>query len=481
MRKMLSYIKLPLLVAILLLSKVIVAQNTTPHYVNLDSLRPYSYDHVPDFTEDEVIERLAKIEKRIKLNYNRKVLGFIDYFVVRNRAYSKMVLARKDMYFPIFEAALKRHGLPDELKYLAIVESGLKNTAKSGVGACGLWQFMSPTGKMYSLDNNSFVDERMDPYKATEAACKYLKWLYNYFGDWELALASYNCGPGYVKRALQKAGNVNNFWAVYNFLPQETRSYVPQFVAIAYMVNFHNEHNIYPETKEFIWNYEHVNVWHKIDLKAFCKESGLCYDDVKRLNPEVRTHIIPGNLGVYNLKVPKDVSSKLKENYLVYAEKAKIQEHVSQVLVAKLDTTTIDSSSTDSATTLAVAEEIKEKPKTHKVQGYHILGKGQHLYDVAKMYGVEVSDLKKWNKTKISKLRKGTKLIVWREVPIKDANHAIAKHHVYKVLKKVHYVQAGDTLWTISKKYGGVPIAKLKKINKIKGTNLKLGQKIIIS
>ena len=464
-----------LLVAVLPVA-VFAQNNITPvlgpdgtPYVNLDSLRPFTYEYVPDYTEDEVIARLGSIENRIKLNYNRKVLGFVDFFVNRNRQYSKMVLSRKNLYFPIFEEALARYGLPQELKYLAIVESGLKNTAKSGVGAVGLWQFMPSTGKMYDLNYGPLIDDRMDPVKATEAACKYLKWLYNYFGDWELALASYNCGPGYVRNAVKKAGGVKSFWAIYDFLPQETRSYVPQFVAIAYMVNFSREHNLNPPTVEYAMAHDTIVVDKKIDLKVFCDQFGVCYEDVKKLNPAVKTNIVPGNHKAYYLKIPADKAALVRNNKANYFDIAKLEIEIPKIL---------DSSKSDSGQ--AVLAEVKTEYKTIKV--YHKIRKGQQLTSIAKLYGVSVKDIMKWNNFKGSKITRGANILVYREVPVNSPDQILAsgKKSIKSKKLKIHYVRQGDTLWTISMKYGGVPIAKLKKINRLKGSNLKLGQKIII-
>lgn len=449
----------------------------TEHYVNLDSLRPYTYEYIPEVNEEEVIPRLGAIENRIKLNYNRKVLSFIDFFVVRNRAYSKMVLGRKDMYFPIFEAALERHGLPKELKYLAIVESGLKNTAKSGVGAMGLWQFMGPTGKMYHLNYDANVDDRMDPYKSTEAACLYLKWLFKYFGDWELALSAYNCGPGYVRNAIKKAGGVNSFWAIYNYLPQETRSYVPQFVAIAYMVNYAHEHNLYPENKEYIWENEIITISDKINVKTFCIEAGLCYDDIKKLNPSIKSGILHGHEKTYQLRIPKDQHDIVKQNLNSIIASAKLPTFVPQSILKPSN----DSLKSDSSTASNIInnDDDKEKVETKKVKLFHTASKGQKVSQIARIYGMSVKELCKLNGIKENTpIKKGKKLIVLKEVNSNSNNTAIVKTKIKA--PKVHYVQAGDTLWTISKKYGGLPISRLKKMNKLKGTNLKLGQKIII-
>ncbi len=437
-------------------------------YVNLDSLRPFTYEYIPEYSEEEVIARLGSIENRIKLNYNRKVLSFIDFFVNRNRQYSQMVLSRKDLYFPIFESTLEKYGLPQELKYLAIVESGLKNTAKSGVGAVGLWQFMPSTGKMYNLNNGALIDDRMDPEQATVAACKYLKWLFNYFGDWELALAAYNCGPGYVRNAIKKANGVKSFWAIYDFLPQETRSYVPQFVAIAYMVNFSRQHNLTPVSMEYAMEHDTILVDKKIDLAIFCNQFGVCFEDVKKLNPAVKTNIIPGHHKVYSLKIPADKAKIIRENRISYLDVAQLKEEQMQIP---------DTTKADTGQAL-----VEAKNEVKKIKVLHKIRKGQQLASIAKLYGVSVKDIMKWNNFKGTKLKKGAYILVWREVLSKNVDHMVASSKKVNKAKKlkIHYVREGDTLWTISQKYGGVTIAKLKKLNNLKGTNLQLGQKIII-
>ncbi|MFQ3576684.1 MAG: lytic transglycosylase domain-containing protein, partial [Cytophagales bacterium] len=209
-----------------------------------------TYEFVPEVTEELIRDRMSCAQGEIKLLYNPKINSFIDFFVRRRREYSILMLQRKTLYFPIFEEILKKYGMPDELKYLAVVESGLKPTALSPSNALGLWQFIPSTGRLYGLKIDNYIDERLDIVKSTESACRYLKWLYNAFGDWHLALASYNCGPGYVQRAIKKAGGKNDFWKIYDFLPQETRSYVPQFIAIAYFMQYHEDHNLFPPYQE---------------------------------------------------------------------------------------------------------------------------------------------------------------------------------------------------------------------------------------
>lgn len=225
----------------------------SPEFDTIVIVETYSSDTAPYFSDQIIRERLQSIEKTIPLTFNPVTRGFIDYFTTKNREYTKLMLQRKDYYFPLFESLLEKHGMPTELKYLAVVESGLHPRAVSRVGAAGLWQFMPYTGKSFNLNQDFYIDERLDIYKSTEAACLYLKQLYQMFGDWELAIASYNCGPGNVRKAIRKSGGKRNFWQAYRFLPKETRSYVPQFVALAYALNYPEEHFIFLKGMICMW------------------------------------------------------------------------------------------------------------------------------------------------------------------------------------------------------------------------------------
>src|SRR5690606_21414011 len=277
-------------------------------------LPQYDYEYIPDFTYDQVKARIEAMDTEMPFELNETIFSFIHYFTVRNRGYARMILERKDTYLPLFEEALARHNMPDDIKYLAIIESGLNPRARSRVGAMGLWQFMPATGREYKLYVNSHMDDRMDPELATEAALKYLKALHRMFGDWELALAAYNCGPGNVRKAIRRSGGKHNFWQIYNYLPRETRSYIPQFQAFMYVLRYADEHNIVLEEPAFPMAYDKVKLDNTLDLEHFAQLSGICIEDLEELNPSILKRQIPQSHKHYALRIPKVKATFLAEN-----------------------------------------------------------------------------------------------------------------------------------------------------------------------
>ncbi len=457
-------------------------------YVDMDSLwalhKYERYEYIPEVSEELIADRLSCIQNEIKLTYNHQILSFIDYFVRRNRDYSRMVLRRKALYFPIFEEALKRHGMPDELKYLAIVESGLKPAAKSRSAAVGLWQFIPSTGRMYDLNVDAYIDERMDPYKATDAACKYLKWLYNATGDWQLALASYNCGPGMVRRAIRASGYKKDFWEIYNYLPQETRSYVPQFIAVTYMMNYAPEHNLFPEFTEHQIVYDTIHVNGFLDLETFSSQLNLCIQDIIKLNPEIKKNVIPENVRNYKLKLPADVIP-----YYLANKKPILDSSAKKVRHEELLATVREEEA--KAAERALKEPVKkEAPVVYsKTKKYHKVKGGENLGSIAERYDVGLSELKKWNHLNSNNIKIGQTLVIHTKITTKVTSSTATQKETHSDSKEVsqgpknkyYQVQPGDTLWIISKKNGGIPIEKIKKLNNLKDNNIKPGQKLIIS
>lgn len=425
-------------------------------YISTDSIALANFDYVPDFTATEVRNRLNSISGDIQLTFNTHVFSFIDYLTVRNREYARMILQRQSLYIPTFEKYLALNKMPDELKYLTIVESGLNPKALSRSGALGLWQFIPSTGKWMGLRIDSHFDERMNVEKSTEAACKYLKSLYNSFGDWQLALAAYNCGPGVVGRVVKRYGK-KDFWKLYNYLPAETRSYVPQFIAVTYLMNFHKEHNLYPEYYEYPMAFDTVSVSQYVNIDILCKHLGICSEDIFSLNPEIKRNYIPNSESKYVLRYPIDKGDFFRQNRHWLLDS--VSESVSEIVELNKRLTT---------------------PVINTVIGkrtYHKVSRGQTLNMVASKYRVSVSQIKSWNHIKGHKLKAGQRLVIWKQTP-KIKAHETTRYPVPK--KKFYEVRQGDTLWSISKKFNNVTVAQLKKLNNLGDGGLKIGQKLII-
>ena len=418
-----------------------------------------NYEYVPDLSYQEVADRIGCMESNVPLSYNKVVKSFIDYFTVRDREYTKLMMQRVNLYFPIFEYYLEKHGLPDELKYLSIIESGLHPTARSRVGAAGLWQFMPSTGRLFKLYQDFYIDERLDPYKSTEAACIYLKSLYNRFKDWELVLASYNAGPGKVRRAIRRSGHKKKFWEIYDHLPRETRSYLPQFVAMTYVLNHTQEHNLKVDQVLYPIKSDTIHVSHYVDLKAFAEQIDVCYEDIKTLNPALRRGAVPPHAKNYALRLPIDKMPIL-------------QASRTQIL---------DSAASKGKEELAklARSEPGSTYGRHKVR--HRVRSGEVLGSIAQNYHVRVSDLRKWNNLRGNLIRSGQMLNVW----VKSGyQNTVAQNKPTTPVdipsSKTHLVQPGDTLWEISLKYKGLTIEKIKKLNNLRSNSIKPGQRLII-
>ncbi len=427
-------------------------------YFNTDSIALSNFDYVPDFKGSEVRKRLSSISGEIELTYNNYVFSFIDFLTVRNREYARMVLRRQTLYMPTFEKYLKEYGLPDELKYLSIVESGLNPKALSSSAALGLWQFIPSTGKHMGLRIDSHFDDRMNVEKSTIAACKYLKSLYRSFGNWQLALAAYNCGPGYVSRAIKRCGK-RDFWKIYACLPQETRSYVPQFIAVTYLMNFNKEHNLYPDYYEYPMMYDTVSVNQYVNIDVLCKHMGICSNDIFSLNPEIKRNYIPNSESNFILRFPSDKSEFFKQNqtWILDSASSSVEEVVE--LNKKLNTPTKTSSGNGAKT-------------------YHKVKSGQTLSFIAGKYHVTVAQLKKWNNIRGHKLKLGQRIIIWKKEGKKSKAHERTSYPAPR--KRYYQVKQGDTIWSISRKYDNVSVDDIKRLNNISDSDLKIGQKLLI-
>ena len=434
--------------------------------IETDSLfvPPLTYEYIPDATYDQIQERLLRMDTEMPLNFNTRVKSFVDYFTVRDREYTKMVLRRSTYYFPIFEEILKKHELPDELKYLAIVESGLNSTARSWAAAVGLWQFIYYTGRSYGLHSDWYVDERMDPVKSTEAAAKYIKSLYKMFGDWELALAAYNCGPGNVRKAIRRSGYKKKFWDIYRYLPRETRGYLPQFVAIAYAFNYAEEHNFIIEDSEYIYPMatDTIMVRNFLNLSTLGEMLDVCEEVMEFLNPSIKRKAVPQSSKYFSVRIPSDKMD------LFYTNRSYILDSASNTGKKELEYLARNS----------VGSTYGRDKTIHRVRSGDVLGR------IAQRYHVKVSDIKKWNNLHSNTIRVGQRLNIWL-TPNSYTASVVEKKQTTKQNMvvdgtKYHIVQPGDTLWDISNAYNDMSIEKLKKMNNLKSNSIKPGQKLVV-
>lgn len=428
--------------------------------ISEEVLPNYHYEYIPDFTYEEVDRRIKAMKTDMPFELNERIFSFIQYFTVRNRDYTKMVLARKDIYFPLFESTLKKHEIPSEIEYLSIVESGLDPQIKSRVGAMGLWQFMPATGKMYGMNVNPDVDDRMDPELSTDAAAKYLKSLYRMFGDWEVAMAAYNCGPGNVRKAIRRSGGKKTFWEIYNYLPKETRSYVPQFQAFLYVLNNLEEHNFNLEEPTYPIEYEKIRFDRAFSLDKLSELTAICLNDLEELNPSIKNRKIPVSNRSMEVKIPKSKAIFLKENLAWISDSLGNQP---SILLA----------SNDSPTIVPVEKAVGTSNSariSYKVKSGDVLG------SIASKHGVSVTQVKEWNNLNSNLIKVGQTLYIYNGKG--PAAESLADNSSNSG-QRTYTVRPGDSLWIISQKHS-LSVDQIKRLNNLNSNNIKPGQKLII-
>ncbi len=288
---------------------------------------------IPTANVNRVKDGFQNMQRSIPLQYNSIVQSFVDYFIYKKPSFTKTMLERKNFYFPIFEKYLAKYNMPDELKYLSMLESGLNPKAISHAKAVGLWQFMKPTGKDFGLRVDEYVDDRMDIEKSTEAACKYFRQLYNIFRDWELVLASSNTGPGNLRRAIRRAGNITNYWQLHPFLHRDTRTYVPQFTAIMYMMNHADEYGIFPEEIMEPMSIEKVTIDGFLDIETFSNASGISIDDIQKLTPSILKGVLPAYSRGFELKIPAESYAYFEANRQMILDSAQ-RQNIEPIILA---------------------------------------------------------------------------------------------------------------------------------------------------
>ena len=430
-------------------------------------------DNVNPFFPDSIYRmRLERMPVVIPMVYNETVRRYIDIYAGRSRMNVRYFLGMADYYFPMFEQILDANGLPLELKYLSIVESALKPTALSRAGASGLWQFMLPTGRNYGLEINSLIDERFDPEKATEAACRYLKKLYNMYDDWYLALAAYNSGEGTVNRAIARSGGKKDYWKITSYLPRDTRAYVPLFIAVAYIMTYHCEHNICPVRSNFSVATDTIMVERAIHFDQISDIMQIDKEAIRFYNPQYKREIIPGNVQPSVLRLPiANTIDFINQADSIYAHRLfELLEYCIPV--------------------------DANNPKSRQELISHTVKPGENVNTIANLYGVTMQELRKWNGLSASArtVAQGRKLRVYIDnggltfsAPVtasvttssaqqKPATANASSNTGSSSGYTTYQVKKNDTLSAIALKYPGVTWQNIQQANGMKTTDLQIGQ-----
>lgn len=362
----------------------------------------------PMFSDSVYIDRLSRIPAVMEMPYNEIVRGFIDRYASRLRNHVSFMLSACNFYMPIFEEALDAYGLPMELRYLPIIESALNPSAVSRAGASGLWQFMLETGKIYGLEANSLVDERRDPIKATWAAARYLKELYAIYQDWNLVIAAYNCGPGTINKAIRRAGGETDYWKIYNYLPKETRGYVPTFIAANYIMTYYCDHNICPMETDIPASTDTIQVGKSLHFEQIKDICGISMEQLRSLNPQYKKNIIPGEIKPYTLRLPQNmVSTFIDSQDSIYNHRAdELFKNRKTVELAGSDTPRITSKSKSQGN----SKSSSAKKESSTTTTYHKIRNGETLSTIAEKYGVSVKQLQSWNGLSNTKIAAGKRL-----------------------------------------------------------------------
>ena len=441
------------------------------HYTNKVNNVEYQ-DNTP-VNDSIYMKRLSEMPNEIELPYNNTVRKCIDLYVERRRSLVEYMLGLEPFYFPMIEETLGKYDLPLELKYLVIIESAMNPVALSRAGASGLWQFIISTGRNYGLEINSLIDERRDPIKSTDAACRYLRDLYNTYGDWYLAIAAYNCGGGNVNKAIKRANGKKDYWAIYPYLPKETRSYVPFFIAANYVMYYYAYHQLYPVQTSLPLATDTIMVNQIIHFDQIASVLQIDKELIRALNPQYKRDIIPGNYKPQILKLPA------MQAYSFVEKENEIANYRADELFTNRKT--------NNESTLV----------SHNEKIIHRVSSGESVTSIANRYGVAAADIRKWNGLISNKVSAGKRLILYvdnggytisanaaetKPAP-KPANSSINSRDIVFIPKNstVKYkVRPGDTFYTIAQKYPGFSHTDLMKLNNASKASLKVGQYILV-
>lgn len=446
---------------------------------------------VPEFSDSVYIARLKKIPTVVDLTYNSIVRRYIEVYTMQKRPNVGIMLGLSQYYFPLFDEIFDYYDIPNEMKYMSIIESALNPRAYSRTRAVGLWQFMFGTGRLYGLTVNSLVDERRDPIKSTHAAARFCKDLYKIYNDWILVIAAYNCGPGNVNKAIRRSGGKKNYWDIYYYLPRETRGHVPAFIAATYVMNYYREHNLYPVPIEFPLASDTVMVTRNLHLGQVSEVLGLPLQLLRDMNPHYRADIIPVNDGKpLALRLPLEHTSKFIDlEKDIYAYKDSIFFNPEKIITSP---TAYNSSGA-------------EPPPGNYAKLTYTVKQGDNLGFISTWYNVRISDIRYWNNIRHNTIRAGQKLAIYvpnnkvsRYEGINSMTFAQKQARVGKTVLpattsapvqnvtasgefETYVVKKGDTIWDIIKKYPGVTEAEIMQWNGLSdAAKIQAGQKLKI-
>ena len=437
----------------------------------LDNKYDYPDNFVPEYNDSLLILRIEEMNASSPFEYrfNAEVKKWIIFYISKQYFVGRLVGVSL-LYYPMFEEQMDRYDVPLEMKHLAIVESALNPTAKSWAGAGGLWQFMVKTGQMYDLSVTSYVDDRFDPYKATNAAAHHMKDLYDIYGDWALVLAAYNAGPGTINRAIRRADGETNYWKIKSFLPKETQQYVPAFIGASYMMTYYAEHNIKIKKPKYMdWQIDTVNVKEKMSFNFLSSMIGLPVEEIEFLNPQFKKQIIPSTENnVYSIRLPREFVMTFVENEkLMYDSLRKYKEKADILLAVKPNNNNQNTN-----------QNSNYVAPTSGGKFYHTVSSGETLGGIANRYGTSVRNVKSWNSMSSSTIYPGQKLLIYGKKTNSNTNTQ-TNNTVSSENGKIvyHTVRSGESLWGISQKYG-CNVDEIKKLNNLKSDNLQVGQKL---
>ncbi|MGX1025252.1 LysM peptidoglycan-binding domain-containing protein [Psychroflexus sp. MBR-150] len=423
-------------------------------YANENYIETVDYE----LSTDTLKHRLSLLNAKtpLDISYSKDLESVIQYYLKREKEKTEKLMRLSQYYFPMFESVFDKYNIPLEIKHLALVESALNPRAKSWVGATGLWQFMYSTGKMYNLEVSSYVDERMDPVRSTEAAAKYLNHLYNIFEDWDLALAAYNSGPGNVNKAIRRSGGQKDYWSIRPYLPRETAGYVPSFLAMLYIFEYADAHDFQPQSSPMPYlATDTIQTKNLIKLEQVAEITNTDIEFLKFLNPSYKLGIIPYEPEKnYTLRLPYKAAG------LFAANEDKFYDYAQKDIAASEETL---------PQYYKVSDKIRYRVK-----------RGDYLGKIASRYGVRVSEIRRWNGMRNNRINIGDRLTIYprkanytqspkRKIKNDKKDHQLSKN------QKIYVVKPGDSLWSISKKFEGLSVEDLKKINNINNTTLKPG------